>query len=280
MEQENPPVGSLLRYCVAKFSNLLASSGSPGITKVNSNPGKQFQTSATTIGTRYLLLLWKLSFSLDDFLIDGIPGHDGSYRTDCKYHRCIQGRSNAWPRNGSSLYCTISRTCHRRGRENSAGLQSHVAGRFHKHYQGQDPAHKERRVLENMYFHSFVGKSCSTAPSLLCHYSRNFVVSAFVTSQGMASLTIFLTNVTSVTLIGWKMASLHVQFHGTKVIPRPTAQVARISLRLLPAVLPRERLKCAWSKTICRISSNKRRSSSQSLWLDRVLRFPFFKPLT
>ena len=54
---------------------------------------------------------------------------------------------------------------------------------------------------------------------------------------------VFLANVTSVTLIGWKMASLHVQFHCTKIIPRPAAQVARISLRLLRAVLPRERLK-------------------------------------
>ena len=176
-------------------------------------------------------------------MTDGIPGHVGSYRTDCKYHRCIQGRSNAWPRNGSSLYCTISRTSHRRGRENSAGLQSHVEGRFHKHSQGQDPAHKERRVLENMYFHSFVRKSCSTAPISFCHYSRNFVVSAFVACQSMAGLAIFLTNVTSVTLIGWKMASLHVQFHCTEIIPRPAAQVARISLRLLRAVLPRERLK-------------------------------------
>ena len=94
-----------------------------------------------------------------------------------------------------------------------------------------------------MYFHSFVRKSYSTAPISFCHYSRNFVVSAFVACQSMAGLAIFLTNVTSVTLIGWKMASLHVQFHCTKIIPSPTAQVARISLRLLRAVLPRERLK-------------------------------------
>ena len=94
-----------------------------------------------------------------------------------------------------------------------------------------------------MYFHSIEGKSCSTAPISFCHYSRNFVVSAFVACQSMAGLAIFLTNVTSVTLIGWKMASLHVQFHCTKIIPRPAAQVARISLRLLRAVLPRERLK-------------------------------------
>ena len=68
------------------------------------------------------------------------------------------------------------------------------------------------------------------------------MISAFVTCQSVAGLAMLLTYVTSMTLIGREMACLHVQFHCAKIIPRPSTEVARISLSLLRTVLPCERL--------------------------------------
>ena len=68
------------------------------------------------------------------------------------------------------------------------------------------------------------------------------MIATLVTRKCVAGFTVFLTYFTSVALIGGEVAGLHVQLHGTEIVPRASTEVAGVSVGGLATVLSTELL--------------------------------------